>query len=94
MVLRPNFVSKNTKSDKETVLKGTEGKRIVCFQFKRTENHFFCFGWKRKYASRLEFHLVGKDSEDDLPKNKEPFQNKHLEHVVLFTESAGCKKVF
>jgi hypothetical protein len=33
----------NTKSDKETVLKGTEGKRIVCLANLR-EQKIICFG--------------------------------------------------
>lgn len=65
----PNFPSKETEIPDHTVLKGIEGKRIVCLANLRVQkNHFLLLEVaKRIKESHPEwsFHLVGKDFRDD-----------------------------
>jgi glycosyltransferase involved in cell wall biosynthesis len=65
----PNFAIKENAVCVDTILKGMEGKRIVCLaNLREDKNHFLLLN----VASRLKkshpdwtFHLVGKDFEDD-----------------------------
>ncbi len=67
-VYLPNFPSKGNESKVHTVLKGIEGKRIVCLANLRVQkDHFLLL----KVAKKLQlshpewtFHLVGKDFND------------------------------
>lgn len=68
----PNFVNFETATRSETVLKGVQGKRIVCLANLRAQkNHELLL----QVASELKeeyqdwtFHLVGKDFEDEYAK--------------------------
>ena len=65
----PNFTSENNENQGDTILKGIDGKRIICLANLRPQkNHFLVL----EVAIRLKishpdwtFHLVGKDSEDE-----------------------------
>ena len=69
VVYFPNFTSKNNENQGGTILKGIDGKRIICLANLRSQkNHFLVL----EVAKRLKishpdwtFHLVGKDSEDE-----------------------------
>jgi glycosyltransferase involved in cell wall biosynthesis len=65
----PNFTSDEYTTQEGTVLKGIEGKRIVCLaNLRGQKNHFLLAEIAEKTKiSHVDwtFHLVGKDNEDD-----------------------------
>lgn len=87
-VYLPNFPSIETEVLGNTVLKGTQGKRIVSLANLRAEkNHFLLLEVAKKMQlSHLEwtFHLIGKDFEDDYSKQiKEMILDFNLEKNVF-----------
>jgi len=67
-VYLPNFTSDENTTQGNTILKGKEGKRIVCLaNLREQKNHFLLVEVARKLKIShpdWTFHLVGKDSED------------------------------
>jgi glycosyltransferase involved in cell wall biosynthesis len=65
----PNFAIKENAASADTILKGIEGKRIVCLaNLREDKNHFLLLNVARKLKEShpdWTFHLVGKDFEDD-----------------------------
>jgi len=68
VVYLPNFICDESTNQGETILKGIEGKRIVCLANLRVQkNHFLLLEVAKKLQSSnpdWTFHLVGKDSMD------------------------------
>lgn len=69
IIYLPNFSVKEKSKREVTILKGSEGKRIVCLANLRPQkNHFLLLEVAKKLKkthSDWTFHLVGKDFEDD-----------------------------
>jgi glycosyltransferase involved in cell wall biosynthesis len=65
----PNFAIKENAASADTILKGIEGKRIVCLaNLREDKNHFLLLNVATKLKKShpdWTFHLVGKDFEDD-----------------------------
>lgn len=86
----PNFTSQQMGVSFETVLKGKEGKRILCLANLRSQkNHFLLLDVAEKLKSthpEWTFHLVGKDFEDAYSKSiNDLVITKKLEgHVFLY----------
>ncbi|MDQ5928997.1 MAG: hypothetical protein QG594_775 [Bacteroidota bacterium] len=68
----PNFPLNTNHVSKNTVLKGIQGKRIVCLaNLREDKNHFLLLEVAKKVRDshpECTFHLVGKDFEDDYSK--------------------------
>ena len=68
----PNFLSEENTVFEHTILKGIEGKRIVCVaNLREQKDHFTLLRVARKlkvYNSDWTFHLIGKDFGDDYSK--------------------------
>ena len=88
VVYLPNFTSQDFIITSETLLKGIEGKRILCLANLRDQkNHFFLL----EVAEQLKkshpdwtFHLVGKDFEDEYSTHvKAKIENKKLTDTVF-----------
>lgn len=69
VIYLPNFPSDEKEVALQTLLKGTEGKKIVCLANLRPQkNHFLLLEVAKmikKSHPEWSFHLVGKDFEDD-----------------------------
>jgi len=67
-----NFPTKNKGIEEKTVLKGSDGKRIVSLaNLRKQKDHFLLLGIARELKEshpEWTFHLVGKDFEDDYSK--------------------------
>ncbi len=92
VIYLPNFAVKDMSVKPNTVLKGFEGKRIVCLANLRPQkNHFLLL----KVAKKLRlsnpdwtFHLVGKDFQDNYSREiKENIRSNELENNVFFYNS-------
>ena len=88
VIYLPNFPSKTNMLTEKSVLKGIEGKRIVCLANLRVQkDHFLLLEVAKKLkASHPEwtFHLVGKDFEDAYSqKIKDLIVAFHLEKNVF-----------
>ena len=88
VIYLPNFTSQNFEVQSETILKGIDGKRILCLANLRDQkNHFFLLEVAEKLKMTKPdwtFHLVGKDFEDDYStKIKELIQSKRLVDTVF-----------
>ncbi|RKS01918.1 MULTISPECIES: glycosyltransferase [unclassified Flavobacterium] len=88
VVYFPNFTNEDSTVKVETLLKGIEGKRILCLANLRDQkNHFLLLNVAEKVKeshSDWTFHLVGKDFEDDYSKHIfETIANKGLENTVF-----------
>lgn len=69
IIYLPNFTIKEKSKREDTILKGCEGKRIICLANLRPQkNHFLLLEVAKKLKkthSDWTFHLVGKDFKDD-----------------------------
>ena len=88
VIYLPNFPSNEKEILRQTVLKGTQGKRILCLANLRVQkNHFLLLDVaKRVNISYPDwtFHLVGKDFEDDYSKQiKDSILEFKLENTVF-----------
>ncbi|MFN3969286.1 glycosyltransferase [Flavobacterium sp.] len=88
VVYLPNFTNEVSTVKAETVLKGVEGKRILCLANLRDQkNHFLLLNIAEKLKETQPdwtFHLVGKDFEDEYSKQiSELILNKGLEQTVF-----------
>lgn len=88
VIYLPNFTNIEVSTQKETVLKGLNGKRILCLANLRDQkNHFLLLEVAEKLKKTKPdwtFHLVGKDFEDDYSaKIKGLIQNKKLVDTVF-----------
>lgn len=88
VVYLPNFTNEVSTVKAETILKGTQGKRILCLANLRDQkNHFLLLNVAEKLKETQPdwtFHLVGKDFEDEYSKQiSELIQNKGLEQTVF-----------
>ena len=89
----PNFAVKDGNEKKRTILKGEEGKRIVCLSnLRNPKNHivlleaFFNLGLKNKGWS---LHFVGKEYNDDYSLQLKQFiKNNDLDNSVFIYGSA------
>lgn len=88
VIYLPNFATKENDVVADTILKGIEGKRIVCLANLRVDkNHFLLLN----VASKLKglhpdwtFHLVGKDFKDDYATEiKKLIQELNLRNTVF-----------
>ena len=88
VIYLPNFTSQNFEVQSETILKGVDGKRILCLANLRDQkNHFLLLEVAEKLKMTKPdwtFHLVGKDFEDDYStKIKELIKSKRLVDTVF-----------
>ena len=88
VVYLPNFTNEVSTVKAETVLKGTQGKRILCLANLRDQkNHFLLLSVAEKLKESYPdwtFHLVGKDFEDAYSqKVHELILSKGLEKTVF-----------
>jgi glycosyltransferase involved in cell wall biosynthesis len=87
VIYLPNFTEQNYPENKQTRLKGHDGKRILCLANLRAQkNHFFlieiALAMRKKFPD-WSFHLVGKDFQDDYSKEiKNSIRSKELEDYV------------
>lgn len=69
VIYLPNFTELNENTTQETLLKGSDGKRILCLANLRPQkNHLLLLQVAKKCKEEFpdwSFHLVGKDFEDD-----------------------------
>jgi len=90
IVYLPNFTNHNKFINSETILKGDDGKRILCLaNLREQKNHFLLLEIAEKLKKTnpdWTFHLVGKDFEDDYSKQlKKTIKIKNLEnHVFIY----------
>jgi glycosyltransferase involved in cell wall biosynthesis len=88
VIYLPNFAVKENAILADTILKGMEGKRIVCLaNLREQKNHFLLLHVAKKLKEShpdWTFHLVGKDFEDDYAsKIKQGIQEFDLENTVF-----------
>ncbi len=88
VVYLPNFTNEVSTVKAETILKGTQGKRILCLANLRDQkNHFLLLNVAEKLKEShpdWTFHLVGKDFEDDYSQQvHELIVSKGLEKTVF-----------
>ena len=77
VIYLPNFTHQQNEKLSETVLKGNEGKRILCLANLRDQkNHFLLIRVAEKLSKShpdWTFHLVGKDFEDEYSEKLKAF---------------------
>jgi glycosyltransferase involved in cell wall biosynthesis len=88
VIYLPNFTELNEKEEQVTVLKGREGKRILCLANLRPQkNHLLLLDVAKKCKEDhpdWTFHLVGKDFDDDYAaKIKNTITEYKLEDTVF-----------
>ncbi|NNT72593.1 glycosyltransferase [Flavobacterium sp. IMCC34852] len=88
VVYFPNFTNEVSAVKAETILKGVEGKRILCLANLRDQkNHFLLLEVAEKLKEshpEWTFHLVGKDFEDEYSKQiAELIVRKGLQNTVF-----------
>ncbi|WP_433833629.1 glycosyltransferase family 4 protein [Flavobacterium anhuiense] len=88
VIYLPNFACNSFEIKATTILKGSEGKRIICLANLRPQkNHFLLLEVAKELKrshSEWSFHLVGKDFEDGYSKEiKEIVKNYNLENNVF-----------
>lgn len=88
VIYLPNFPSKEKEVSKQTILKGIQGKRILCLANLRAQkNHFLLLEVAKKMKlthPEWTFHLVGKDFEDNYSVQlKELIVELKLENTVF-----------
>lgn len=84
----PNYTILNTSEQKETLLLGNQGKKIVCLaNFRFQKNHFLLIDVAKKLKIShpdWSFHLIGKDFNDDYSaKIKQAVADNILENTVF-----------
>jgi glycosyltransferase involved in cell wall biosynthesis len=84
----PNFISNNIHQEKQTLLKGEAGKKILCLaNLRNPKNHNLLVNIAIKTFEKYpdwSFHLVGKDSSDDYSKQlKEKILLNNLSNNVF-----------
>jgi glycosyltransferase involved in cell wall biosynthesis len=95
----PNFPSEEKSILEHTVLKGVNGKRIVCLANLRVQkNHFLLLDVAKKMQlthPEWTFHLVGKDFQDDYSKQIKSFiiENNLGENVFLYGTKQDVKYI-
>lgn len=99
VIYLPNFTAFDTTIKSETILKGIQGKRILCLANLRDQkNHYFLL----KVAKKLKethpdwtFHLVGKDFEDDYSNTiRTIIKKEELEkHVLIYGSKNDIKNI-
>lgn len=95
----PNFASFEFKDDGETMLNGTDGKRIVCLaNLRKQKNHFLIIDAAQKLKISYPdwtFHFVGKDFEDDYAAQiKNLIVKLNLEnHIFLYGSKNDIKNI-
>lgn len=85
----PNFSNLNLDIKKTTLLKGVDGKRIVCVaNLKEPKNHLFliqCFFESKVFLQDWSLHLIGKDFDDAYAHDcKEYVQKNNISNHVYF----------
>lgn len=88
VIYLPNFPAKNKEIEEKTVLKGSDGKRIVSLaNLRNQKDHFLLLEVARELKEshpEWTFHLVGKDFEDAYSKQiKALIKQYHLENNVF-----------
>jgi len=88
VIYLPNFTSQNFEVQSETILKGVDGKRILCLANLRDQkNHFLLLEVAEKLKMTKPdwtFHLVGKDFVDDYSTNiKKLIVSNRLDDTVF-----------
>lgn len=99
VIYLPNFTAFDNTIKSETILKGIQGKRILCLANLRDQkNHYFLL----KVAKKLKethpdwtFHLVGKDFEDDYSNTiRTIIKKEDLEkHVLIYGSKNDIKNI-
>ncbi|KGO82848.1 hypothetical protein Q762_03585 [Flavobacterium cauense R2A-7] len=93
----PNFTVINEKEQKNTVLNGTSGKRIVCLaNLRHPKNHLTlltAFHISRLAETGWSLHLIGKDNSDAYSEELKNYirTNNLSESVFVY---GGCNDVF
>ncbi len=87
VIYLPNFTSVEDNCNRETNLKGIEGKRILCLaNLRMQKNHFLLLEVAEKLKQthpEWSFHLVGKDFEDEYSQKVRRFiEEKKLSNEV------------
>ncbi|WP_130734330.1 glycosyltransferase [Flavobacterium sp. J27] len=90
----PNFPELSKITSKETILKGNDGKRIICLANLRPQkNHFLVIEIAKKMKEKhvdWSFHLVGKDFNDAYSDAlKEAIIQNNLENTVFLYDSCN-----
>ena len=88
VVYLPNFAIQNETEQKQTIVKGTDGKRIICLSnLRHPKNHALLLEAFRDSELKNEgwsLHLVGKDSQDEYSSFLKQFiKENHLEDNVF-----------
>ena len=95
----PNFTVNSNDSDKSLILKGTDGKRIVCLSNLRTpKNHMTLlegFLKSNVWVNGWTLHLVGKDHDDIYSENIKEFikDNDLQDSVFLYGAQNGVHSI-
>ncbi len=84
----PNFAVQNEKEEGQTIVKGTDGKRIICLSnLRHPKNHALLLESFRDSGLQKEgwsLHLFGKDSQDEYSSHLKRFiKVNHLEDSVF-----------
>lgn len=88
IICLPNFTIFNEFENKNTFLKGIDGKRIIILaNLRHPKNHLFCIELAKKIKDIYpdwSFHLVGKDANDDYSTQlKNIIKDSNLEKQVF-----------
>lgn len=97
VIYLPNFTSISESQLKQTVLKGINGKRIVCLaNLREPKNHITllkAFLQSTVFKQHWTLHLVGKDNKDTYSEGLKSFIKEHFldEHVFIY---GSCQDVY
>lgn len=84
----PNFSSTNAIHERQTFLKGQDGKRIVCVaNLKHPKNHLFlidCFFKSNIFLEGWTLHLIGKDYNDSYSKTLKEYIVKNNSSQIIY----------
>ena len=94
VIYLPNFSSPKKVTVRQTVLRGTDGKKILCLANLRPQkNHFLLLEVAKKTVEQFpewSFHIVGKDFGDDYSKAiREMVVTDNLDRNVYFYDSVN-----
>jgi glycosyltransferase involved in cell wall biosynthesis len=93
----PNFTSVSTNQIRQTVLKGVEGKRIVCLaNLRQPKNHITllnAFLNSAVFKQDWTLHFIGKDNKDSYSQELRIFIKENFleEHVFIY---GSCQDVY
>ncbi|OJX49454.1 MAG: alpha-1,4-N-acetylgalactosamine transferase [Flavobacterium sp. 38-13] len=99
VIYLPNFAVRDKVEEKQTTLKGTDGKRIVCLSNLRyPKNHALlleAFRDSGLHKKEWSLHLIGKDSQDDYSSHLKRFisDNRLDDSIFIYGSCSDISNV-